>query len=43
MVVHAYNPSTGEAEAKGSQVKASLDYIVRLCLKRKEMTTANSN
>jgi hypothetical protein len=44
MVVHAWNPSTGEMEAGGSQVqgqlrqsrefKASLSYIVKPCLKK---------
>jgi hypothetical protein len=46
MVVHVYNPSTGENEAGGSQVasqpelytefKASLSYISRPYLKKKK-------
>jgi hypothetical protein len=44
MVVHAYNPSTQEVEARGSRVQdqpgltskfeASMGYIMRLCLKK---------
>jgi hypothetical protein len=36
MVVYACNPNTQEAEAGGSQVEVSLDYIARLCLKAKQ-------
>jgi hypothetical protein len=32
MVVHIYNPSTPEAEARGSPVQVNLGYIVRFCL-----------
>jgi hypothetical protein len=35
MVVHVYNLSTWETGAVGSQIGASLGYIVRLCLKTK--------
>jgi hypothetical protein len=33
MVVHVYNPSSREGEAGRSRVEASLDYIMRHCLK----------
>jgi hypothetical protein len=36
MMVHAYNPSTWEAEVGGGEFKASLGYIVRSCLKKKK-------
>lgn len=35
MVIHAYNPSTEENEARGSESKASLNYM-RLCTEKKE-------
>jgi hypothetical protein len=42
MVVHAYTPSTGEAEAVRSQFGVCLGYIVRFCLKEpKIMVTIN--
>jgi hypothetical protein len=36
MVVHAYNPSTGVAEAGGSVIEARLDYKAKFCLNKKE-------
>jgi hypothetical protein len=46
VVVHAYNPSTQEAETEGSGVwgqefEANLGYIVRLCLKKKNNNNKN--
>jgi hypothetical protein len=34
VVAHVCNPSTREAEEEGSEFKASLGYILRLCLKK---------
>jgi hypothetical protein len=36
MVVHAYNPSTYQAEAKDCEFEASLGYLARLISKKKE-------
>jgi hypothetical protein len=36
MVVQAYNSSTPQAEQEDCELKASLDYIDRPCLKNKE-------
>jgi hypothetical protein len=33
MVAQAYNPSTQEPEQEGGKFKASLSYLMRLCLK----------
>jgi hypothetical protein len=38
MVVHACNPSIWEAEAGRLELETSLDYITRLCLKKKRTT-----
>jgi hypothetical protein len=38
-VVHAWNVSTQEAEARGSWVKARLSYMWRPCIKKKKKTT----
>jgi hypothetical protein len=35
MVVNTNNPSTVQAEARGSQFEASMGYIARPCLYRK--------
>jgi hypothetical protein len=36
MVAHACNPSNQEAEAEGYKFQASLGYIVKPCLKKKD-------
>ena len=35
MLVHAYDPSTWEAETEGSQVRGQPQQVVRLCFKIK--------
>jgi hypothetical protein len=39
--VHAWNPSTQEAEAEGSWVPGQPGYIVRACLKKKRKSLCN--
>jgi hypothetical protein len=36
MLVHACNPSTQEAEAENYEFKASLSYIVKPCINKRE-------
>jgi hypothetical protein len=39
MVVHACNPSTQEADAGGYEFKASMNYVMRSCLKKERKRT----
>jgi hypothetical protein len=39
--VHAWNPSTQEAEARRYKFKASLGYIARPCLKKRKKEKEN--